>query len=90
LLAGRYFVEMEIGRGGQWSGVPRSGPPTLHSRPAVIKFLHAAWEDHDRIRLKFRQEIEALSRLNHPVVVGGSMSARPPTVLVFRVRSPAP
>ena len=42
----------------------------LHSRPAVIKFLHAVWEDHERVRLKFRHEIEALGRLNHPAVVG--------------------
>jgi len=69
LLVGRYFVEKEIGRGG--SGVVYLAQDRqLHSRPAVVKFLHAVWDDHERIRLKFRQEIEALSRLNHPAVVG--------------------
>lgn len=69
LLAGRYFVQKEIGRGG--SGVVYLVQDRqLHSRPAVIKFLHAVWEDHERIRLKFRHEIEALSRLNHPAIVG--------------------
>jgi len=69
LLASRYLVEKEIGRGG--SGVVYLAQDgQLHSRPVVIKFLHDAWEDHERIRLKFRQEIEALSRLNHPAIVG--------------------
>jgi predicted Ser/Thr protein kinase len=69
LLAGRYFVEREIGRGG--SGVVYLAQDReLHSRPVVIKFLQAPWENHERVRLKFRQEIEALSRINHPAVVG--------------------
>ena len=69
LLAGRYLVEKEIGRGG--SGVAYlAHDRQLHSRPVVLKFLHSAWEEHDRIHLRFRQEIEALSRLNHPAVVG--------------------
>jgi len=42
----------------------------LHSRHVVVKFLHAVWDGHERIRNKFNQEIEALSRLHHPAVVG--------------------
>ncbi len=69
LLVGRYLVEREIGRGG--SGVVYlARDQQLHARPVVLKFLHAAFEDHDRVRLKFHHEIEALSRLNHPAVVG--------------------
>jgi len=69
LLGGRYLVEKEIGRGG--SGVAYlAHDRQLHSRPVVLKFLHAAWEEHDRIHLRFRQEIEVLSRLSHPAVVG--------------------
>jgi predicted Ser/Thr protein kinase len=69
ILAERYFVEREIGRGG--SGVVYLAQDRqLHSRPAVVKFLHASWDDHERLRLKFHQEIEALSRLTHPAVVG--------------------
>jgi hypothetical protein len=36
----------------------------------VVKLLHPVWEEQDRVRLRFRQEIEALSRLSHPAVVG--------------------
>src|SRR5579872_3924889 len=69
LLVGRYFIEKEIGRGGT-GVVYLARDRQLHSRPAVVKFLHASWEDHERIRFHFRHEIEALSRLNHPAVVG--------------------
>ena len=69
LLGGRYFVEKEIGRGG--SGVVYLAQDRqLHSRPVVIKVPHAMWDDHERVRLRFRREIEALSRINHPAVVG--------------------
>jgi predicted Ser/Thr protein kinase len=62
-------VEKEIGRGG--SGVAYlAHDRQLHSRPVVLKFLHAGWEEQDRIHLRFRQEIEVLSRLSHPAVVG--------------------
>ncbi len=69
LLVGRYLVEREIGRGG--SGVVYlARDRRLHARHVVLKFLHSSFDDHDHIRLKFRHEIEALSRLNHPAVVG--------------------
>ncbi len=69
LLVGRYLVEREIGRGG--SGVVYlARDRRLHARHVVLKFLHASCEDHGDILLKFRHEIEALSRLNHPAVVG--------------------
>jgi predicted Ser/Thr protein kinase len=69
LLARRYLVEREIGRGG--SGIAYlARDQRLHARPVVLKFLHTAWDDHDRICLHFLQEIEALSRLTHPAVVG--------------------
>jgi len=69
LLAERYLVEKEIGRGG--SGVAYLAHDLqLHSRPVVVKLLHPAWEERDRVHHRFRQEIEVLSRLNHPAVVG--------------------
>jgi predicted Ser/Thr protein kinase len=69
VLAQRYLVEREIGRGG--SGVVYLAQDRqLHSRRVVVKLLHAGWEDHERVRVKFRQEIEALSRIHHPGVVG--------------------
>jgi predicted Ser/Thr protein kinase len=69
LLAGRYFVEKEIGRGGN-GVVYLARDQLLHSRQVVVKFLHAVWDDHERVRVKFQHEIEALSRLRHPAVVG--------------------
>jgi predicted Ser/Thr protein kinase len=69
LLAGRYYVEKEIGRGGN-GVVYLARDRQLHSRPVVVKFLHAVWDDHERVRVKFQHEIEALSRLHHPAVVG--------------------
>ena len=69
LLAGRYLVEQEIGRGG--SGVVYLAQDRqLHSRRVVVKLLHAGWDKQERVRLKFRQEMEALSRIHHPAVVG--------------------
>ncbi len=69
MVGGRYFVEREIGRGGN-GVVYLAQDRQLHLRPVVVKFLNMAWEGHERARLKFRQEIEALSRLNDPAVVG--------------------
>ena len=69
LLAGRYFVEREIGRGGI-GVVYLAQDRQLHSRNVVLKFLHVGWEQQERIQVKFRQEIEALSRIHHSGVVG--------------------
>ena len=69
LLAGRYFVEKEIGRGGN-GVVYLALDRQLHSRPVVVKFLHAVWDHHEGISAMFNHEIEALSRLHHPAVVG--------------------
>jgi len=71
-LKDRYVVEKEIGRGG--IGVVYLARDTqLHSKPVVIKVLlqgleesvNAAW-----FKKKFRQEIEALARIDHPGVIG--------------------
>jgi predicted Ser/Thr protein kinase len=69
LVAGRYFVEREIGRGGI-GVVYLAQDRQLHFRNVVLKFLHGGWEEHERVQVKFRQEIEALSRIHHPGVVG--------------------
>ena len=69
---GRFEIERELGRGGV-GVVYLAHDRQLHSKPVVIKVLldrppeseWAAW-----VRKKFREEIEALARIDHPGVVG--------------------
>jgi tRNA A-37 threonylcarbamoyl transferase component Bud32 len=72
ILKDRYAIEKELGRGG--IGVVYLARDTqLHAKPVVIKVLLEAVEDSEDsawFKKKFRQEIEALSRLNHPSIVG--------------------
>ncbi len=71
LLKGRYLVEHEIGRGGI-GRVYLARDRQLLSRPVVIKVLVTASDDPafiDWFHKKFRQEMEALVRINHPGVV---------------------
>lgn len=64
----RYLVERELGQGGIGK-VYRARDLTLHSRPVVIKvLLEASVKDAYMVR-KFRQEVEALARIDHPGVV---------------------
>jgi serine/threonine-protein kinase len=69
LLNGRYQVEREIGRGG-FSAVYLARDRQLHSRAVVVKVLLDEAFSNDWVVAKFRQEVEALSRLDHPGVVG--------------------
>jgi serine/threonine protein kinase len=66
---GRYMVERELGRGGV--GVIYLARDTeLPSRKVVVKVLLEKSVQDAWIRTKFRHEIEALSRIDHPGVVG--------------------
>src|SRR5215213_11709400 len=65
----RYLVERMLGHGGMGK-VYLARDLTLHNRPVVIKvLLDASVKDHYVVR-KFRQEVEALARIDHPGVVG--------------------
>ncbi|HXG67338.1 MAG TPA: protein kinase [Blastocatellia bacterium] len=68
VLKGRYVIEKEIGRGGI-GVVYLAHDRQLHSRPVVIKVLLADVDENAWISRKFRTEIEALARLNHPNIV---------------------
>ncbi|MGH9843333.1 MAG: protein kinase domain-containing protein, partial [Blastocatellia bacterium] len=71
LLKDRYPIEREIGRGGI-GRVYLARDRQLLSRPVVIKVLVTASDDPafiDWFHKKFRQEMEALVRINHPGVV---------------------
>jgi serine/threonine protein kinase len=67
LIAGRYRLEAEIGRGGM-STVYRAFDTVLE-RPVAIKMMHreiAADSDHLE---RFRREARSVAQLNHPHVV---------------------
>lgn len=68
VLDQRYLVERELGRGGV-GVVYLARDEQLHSRPVVIKVLLEESYRDDWIKTKFRQEMEALSRLDHPGIV---------------------
>src|SRR5215213_6297590 len=72
LLDGRYLVESQLGRGG--IGVVYLARDTkLMDRRVVVKVLLDQLGDDDTqhwVRRKFREEIEALARIDHPGVVG--------------------
>ena len=64
----RYLVESELGKGGMGK-VYLARDLSLHSRRVVIKvLLQASLRDAYVVR-KFRQEVEALARVDHPGVV---------------------
>ncbi len=69
LLNGRYLVQKELKRGGM-GVVYLAQDQQLHSRPVVVKVLLDEAYQSDYVVQKFRQEVEALSRIDHPGIVG--------------------
>jgi serine/threonine protein kinase len=65
----KYLVERVLGHGGM-GRVYHARDLTLHSRPVVIKVLLEASVKDEYVVRKFRQEVEALARIDHPGVVG--------------------
>ena len=69
LIGNRYLIEKELGRGG--IGVVYLGrDQQLLSRPVVIKVLLEQSAKDQWFKKKFKQEMEALARINHPGVIG--------------------
>ena len=67
-IDGRYLVESELGHGAMGK-VYLARDLSLHNRKVVIKvLLQASLRDAYVVR-KFRQEVEALARIDHPGVV---------------------
>src|SRR4029079_2823292 len=64
----KYLVERVLGPGGMGK-VYLASDLTLHNRAVVIKVLLEASVTDDYVVRKFRQELEALSRIDHPGVV---------------------
>src|ERR1051325_10843875 len=65
----RYLIEKELGRGGT-GVVYLAHDQAVHSKPVVLKVLHDETTLDPYLQKKFQQEIEALSRIDHPGVVG--------------------
>lgn len=68
-LSGRYIIQNEIKRGGM-GVVYLALDQQLHSRPVVVKVLLDEAFQSEYVVQKFRQEVEALSRIDHPGIVG--------------------
>lgn len=67
-IDGRYLVEKKLSHGGMGT-VYLARDLRLHNRPVVIKvLLQASLQDPYVVR-KFKQEVEALARIDHPGVV---------------------
>src|SRR5215468_8628589 len=69
-IGGRYLVERELARGGMGAVYLAVDKPELHSRRVVVKVLLEEALRSDWIVKKFQQEIESLTRLDDPGVVG--------------------
>jgi serine/threonine-protein kinase len=68
-LNGRYLIQSELKRGGM-GAVYLARDQQLHSRPVVVKVLLDDAFKSEYVVQKFRQEVEALSRIDHPGIVG--------------------
>ncbi|HYJ88904.1 MAG TPA: serine/threonine-protein kinase [Pyrinomonadaceae bacterium] len=69
LLNGRYAIQSELKRGGM-GVVYLARDQQLHSRYVVVKVLLDEAYQSQYVVQKFRQEVEALSRIDHPGIVG--------------------
>src|SRR4051794_36703517 len=69
-LAGRYYVERKLGEGGIGDVYLARDKPELMARQVVVKVLQEKALNNEWIVTKFRQEIEALTRIDDPGVVG--------------------
>lgn len=65
---GRYLLEKELGHGGM-GAVYLARDLSLHRKPVVIKILSQKSLQDPYLAKKFRQEVEALARIDHPGVV---------------------
>lgn len=69
LLDGRYLILQELGRGG-FSRVYLASDEKVMSKRVVVKVLQDKQVRDEWSVRKFKQEIEALSRIDHPSIVG--------------------
>ena len=68
LLDGRYAIKRKLGQGG-FGAVYLASDEKMMSRPVVAKILHVEKVGHDWSLKKFKQEVEAMTRIDHPSIV---------------------
>ncbi len=68
MLAGRYRIEEELGRGGMAKVF--KGTDTVLGREVAIKILAPQFAEDPSFVDRFRREAQAAARLNHPNLVG--------------------
>ena len=87
-IEGKYLIERVLGHGGMGK-VYLARDLTLHNRAVVIKVLLEASLEDDYVVRKFRQEVEALARIDHPGVVNvlgaGELPDRKPYIVMQNV-----
>ena len=69
LLEGRYLIERKLGQGG-FGAVYLASDQKMISRKVVVKVLRDDETQNEWSARKFKHEIEALTRINHPNIVG--------------------
>src|SRR5262245_56333 len=69
-LGGRYLIEQQLGQGAMGAVYLARDKPELHSRRVVVKVLLESALKKDWVVQKFQHEIEALTRLDDPGVIG--------------------
>ena len=69
VLDNRYLIERKLGQGG-FGSVYLGSDNKVISRKVVVKVMHKEELADNWRKQKFRQELEALARINHPSVVG--------------------
>jgi len=68
-LDGRYLIETRLGQGG-FGFVYLAADNKTASRKVVVKIMRPEDVNNEWSKHKFKQEVEALSRLDHPGIVG--------------------
>ncbi len=69
LLDGRYLIKQELGKGG-FGAVYLATDEKMVSRPVVVKVLLDEEISNEWSVRKFKQEVEALARVDHPSIIG--------------------
>src|ERR1051326_9438160 len=85
----RYLIEKQLDSGG-FGAVFLAHDQELLGKPVVIKFLNEKSLKNDWAVKKFKHEIEALARIDHPGVVRvldtGQLSISPPFLLKHTIQ----